>query len=64
MAFKERVFPACSRPAICTSAIISARITKFVALQDSYDCIYCVVDLHAHHGVAGSAGARSAPSAR
>ena len=25
MAFKERVFPACSRPAICTSATISAR---------------------------------------
>ena len=22
-------------------------ITKFVALQDSHDCIYCVVDLHA-----------------
>jgi tryptophanyl-tRNA synthetase len=22
-------------------------ITKFVALQESYDCIYCVVDLHA-----------------
>ena len=22
-------------------------ITKFVALQDTYDCIYCVVDLHA-----------------
>ena len=22
-------------------------IARFVALQDSYDCIYCVVDLHA-----------------
>ncbi len=22
-------------------------ITKFVALQDTYDCIYCVVDMHA-----------------
>src|ERR1700752_2212580 len=22
-------------------------ITKFVALQEKYDCIYCVVDLHA-----------------
>ena len=22
-------------------------ITKFVALQDTHDCIYCVVDLHA-----------------
>ena len=21
-------------------------IKKFVALQDAYDCIYCVVDLH------------------
>ena len=22
-------------------------ITKFVALQDHYDCVYCVVDMHA-----------------
>src|ERR1044071_4472926 len=22
-------------------------ITKFVAMQDNYDCIYCVVDMHA-----------------
>ena len=22
-------------------------ITKFVALQETYDCIYCVVDMHA-----------------
>ena len=40
-------FPACSRPAICISAIISAPSSRFVELQDRYDCIYCVVDLHA-----------------
>ena len=44
---RSAYFPACSRPAICISAIISARSRKFVALQDTYDCIYCVVDLHA-----------------
>jgi tryptophanyl-tRNA synthetase len=37
--------PASSRPAISISATISAR-SEVRALQDSSDCIYCVVDLH------------------
>ena len=44
---KNACSPAFSPPAICTSAIISARSKKFVELQNRYDCIYCVVDLHA-----------------
>ncbi len=39
--------PACSPPAICISATISARFVKFVELQKNHDCLYCVVDLHA-----------------
>ena len=29
-------------------------IKNFVPLQDQYDCIFCVVDLHADHQLAGS----------
>jgi tryptophanyl-tRNA synthetase len=42
MAFKERVFSGVQP----TGNYLGA-ITKFVALQDTYDCIYCVVDMHA-----------------
>ena len=39
-------FPACSRPETCISATISARSSSS-RCSSSYDCIYCVVDLHA-----------------
>ena len=39
--------PACARPGACTSATGSARSQNWVGLQEEYDCIYCVVDLHA-----------------
>jgi hypothetical protein len=44
--FRNGSFPACSRPATCISGI-SRRDQRFVELQDRYDCLYCVVDLHA-----------------
>ena len=47
MASRNGCFPGYSRPATCISAIISAPYVKFVELQNQYDCIYCVVDLHA-----------------
>jgi len=36
-----------SRPAICISAIISARSATGSRLQHDYECIFCIVDLHA-----------------
>ena len=39
--------PASSRPAICISATISARSSISSKLQETHNCIYCVVDLHA-----------------
>ena len=42
-----RVFRASSRPATCISATISARSSSSSSCRTSYDCIYCVVDLHA-----------------
>jgi tryptophanyl-tRNA synthetase len=30
-------------------------IRNWVKLQDSFDCIFCIVDLHATHGLAGPA---------
>ena len=44
---RNACFPACSRPAICTSAIISAPSPNSSRCRTRYDCIYCVVDLHA-----------------
>ena len=40
-------FPASSRPATCTSATISAPSSSSSSCRTNYDCIYCVVDLHA-----------------
>jgi tryptophanyl-tRNA synthetase len=47
MAFKERVFSGVQPTGNLHLGNYLGAITKFVALQDNYDCIYCVVDLHA-----------------
>ncbi len=47
MAFKERVFSGVQPTGNLHLGNYLGAITKFVALQDSHDCIYCVVDLHA-----------------
>src|SRR5258708_33620805 len=47
MAFKERVFSGVQPTGNLHLGNYLGAITKFVALQDKYDCIYCVVDLHA-----------------
>ena len=40
-------FPACSRPAACTSATTWAPWSTGSSMQETHECIYCVVDLHA-----------------
>lgn len=47
MAFKERVFSGVQPTGNLHLGNYLGAITRFVALQDMYDCIYCVVDLHA-----------------
>jgi tryptophanyl-tRNA synthetase len=47
MAFKERVFSGVQPTGNLHLGNYLGAITKFVALQDQYDCIYCVVDMHA-----------------
>jgi tryptophanyl-tRNA synthetase len=47
MAFKERVFSGVQPTGNLHLGNYLGAITKFVALQDKYDCIFCVVDLHA-----------------
>jgi len=47
MAFKERVFSGVQPTGNLHLGNYLGAIVKFVALQQSYDCIYCVVDLHA-----------------
>src|SRR5256714_123463 len=47
MAFKERVFSGVQPTGNLHLGNYLGAIAKFVALQDKYDCIYCVVDLHA-----------------
>src|ERR1044071_611454 len=47
MAFKERVFSGVQPTGNLHVGNYLGAITKFVALQDRYDCIYCVADLHA-----------------
>jgi tryptophanyl-tRNA synthetase len=46
-AFKERVFSGVQPTGNLTLGNYLGAITKFVALQEKYDCIYCVVDMHA-----------------
>ncbi|MDQ2954185.1 MAG: tryptophan--tRNA ligase, partial [Pseudomonadota bacterium] len=47
MAFKEWVFSGVQPTGNLHLGNYLGAITKFVALQERYDCIYCVVDLHA-----------------
>src|SRR6188472_3587304 len=47
MAFKERVFSGVQPTGNLHLGNYLGAITKFVALQDRYECIYCVVDMHA-----------------
>ena len=47
MAFKERVFSGVQPTGNLHLGNYLGAITKFVALQDRFDCIYCVVDMHA-----------------
>ncbi len=47
MAFKQRVFSGVQPTGNLHLGNYLGAIAKFVALQQQYDCIYCVVDLHA-----------------
>ncbi len=47
MAFKERVFSGVQPTGNLHLGNYLGAIAKFAALQEHYDCIYCVVDLHA-----------------
>jgi tryptophanyl-tRNA synthetase len=47
MAFKEKVFSGVQPTGNLHLGNYLGALVKFVALQDKYDCIYCVVDLHA-----------------
>jgi tryptophanyl-tRNA synthetase len=47
MAFKQRVFSGIQPSGSLHLGNYLGAIVKFVELQKSYDCIYCVVDLHA-----------------
>jgi tryptophanyl-tRNA synthetase len=47
MAFKERVFSGIQPTGNLHLGNYLGAIVKFVALQERYDCIYCVVDMHA-----------------
>jgi tryptophanyl-tRNA synthetase len=47
MAFKERVFSGVQPTGNLHLGNYLGAITKFVSLQEKFDCIYCVVDMHA-----------------
>jgi tryptophanyl-tRNA synthetase len=47
MAFKERVFSGVQPTGNLHLGNYLGAIAKFAALQERYDCLYCVVDLHA-----------------
>jgi tryptophanyl-tRNA synthetase len=47
MPFQERVFSGVQPTGNLHLGNYLGAITRFVALQERYDCIYCVVDLHA-----------------
>ncbi|MGI8525188.1 MAG: tryptophan--tRNA ligase [Pseudolabrys sp.] len=47
MAFRERVFSGVQPTGNLHLGNYLGAIVKFVALQEHYDCIYCVVDMHA-----------------
>ena len=47
MTFKQRVFSGVQPTGNLHLGNYLGAIARFVALQDNYDCIYCVVDMHA-----------------
>ena len=47
MAFQQRVFSGVQPTGNLHLGNYLGAIKKFVALQEQFDCIYCVVDLHA-----------------
>src|SRR6266480_5733101 len=47
MTFRERVFSGVQPTGNLHLGNYLGAITRFVALQERYDCLYCVVDLHA-----------------
>jgi tryptophanyl-tRNA synthetase len=47
MSFKQRVFSGMQATGNPHLGNYLGAIGKFVELQNNYDCIYCVVDLHA-----------------
>jgi tryptophanyl-tRNA synthetase len=47
MAFRERVFSGVQPTGNLHLGNYLGAMVKFVALQEKYDCIYCVVDMHA-----------------
>jgi tryptophanyl-tRNA synthetase len=47
MAFRERVFSGVQPTGNLHLGNYLGALVRFVALQEAYDCIYCVVDLHA-----------------
>ncbi|MDZ4790454.1 MAG: tryptophan--tRNA ligase [Hyphomicrobiales bacterium] len=47
MAFEQRVFSGVQPTGNLHLGNYLGAVTKFVALQEQYDCLYCVVDLHA-----------------
>jgi tryptophanyl-tRNA synthetase len=47
MAFRQRVFSGVQPTGNLHLGNYLGAIVKFVALQESHDCIYCIVDLHA-----------------
>ncbi len=47
MGFRERVFSGVQPSGNLHLGNYLGAIVKFVALQEKYDCIYCIVDLHA-----------------
>src|ERR1700726_2436796 len=47
MAFKQRVFSGVQPTGNLHLGNYLGAIARFVALQERYDCIYCIVDLHA-----------------
>ena len=40
-------FPACSRPGNLHLGNYLGAMVNWIKLQDTHECIYCVVDLHA-----------------
>ncbi|MEM1201437.1 MAG: tryptophan--tRNA ligase, partial [Pseudomonadota bacterium] len=47
MELKERVFSGVQPTGNLTLGNYLGAITRFVEMQNSYECIYCVVDMHA-----------------